>query len=149
MSRSADLRYAGQAFELTLPFEDIGALPQIHEQFEAMHERSYGYRLPGVAVEIVTLRANGRLRQLGDAVQPRHAVPRAAAPSQRRVWFGPTLGAQDTPVTGRSALARGAVTGPMIIEEYEGTTVVPPDCTAELDGNMNIVIRVGEQSAHA
>jgi hypothetical protein len=37
----------------------------------------------------------------------------------------------------------------MIIEEYEGTSVVPPDCTAELDGNMNIVIRVGEQSAHA
>jgi len=143
MSRSADLRYAGQAFELTLPF-DTAELSQIHERFEALHERSYGYRLPNVAVEIVTLRANGRLRQIGDVVQPRHAVPPAAAPSQRRVWFGPVLGAHDTLVTGRGALAKGAVNGPMIIEEYEGTTVVPPDCTAELDDNMNIVIRVGE-----
>ena len=46
----------------------------------------------------------------------------------------------------------------MIIEEYEGTTVVPPDCTAGLDEAMNIVIRVdsvvtndiaAEGSAHA
>jgi N-methylhydantoinase A len=31
----------------------------------------------------------------------------------------------------------------MIVEEYEGTTVVPPDCAARLDKSGNIVIEVG------
>jgi N-methylhydantoinase A len=143
MTRAADLRYAGQAFELTLPFEAGADLAQLQERFEAQHQRSYGYRLPGVAVEIVTLRANGRLQRTGEAIQPRHAIPASAAPSRRRVWFGPSLGAHDTPVTGRAALTAGPTSGPMIIEEYEGTTVVPPDCTAELDSQNNIIIRVG------
>ena len=156
MTRSADLRYAGQAFELTLPFGDTGpydavALDAVKERFEAAHERSYGYRLAGVAVEVVTLRAQGRLRQDRAAVQPRHAIPPAPRldlpPTLRRVWFGPGFGALETPIAGRGALADGDLRGPLIIEEYEGTTVVPPDCTAALDAHMNIVIRV--QAAEA
>ena len=159
MTRSADLRYAGQAFELTLPFGeagpyDVGALDAIRERFEAAHVKSYGYRLPGVAVEIVTLRAYGRLRQDEARVQPRHALPPASTPTRRRVWFGPDFEAHDTPVAGRAALQRVERRGPMIIEEYEGTTVVPPDCTASLDEHGNIVIRVDtrvdmEAQAHA
>jgi N-methylhydantoinase A len=37
----------------------------------------------------------------------------------------------------------------MIIEEYEGTTVVPPDCTAALDADKNIVIQVKGNLPHA
>ena len=80
MTRSADLRYVGQAFELTLPLGDHGpydaaALDAIRERFDAAHIRSYGYRLPGVAVEIVTLRAQGRLLQDEALAQPCHAMP--------------------------------------------------------------------------
>ena len=147
MTRFADLRYTGQAFELTLPVGDTGpydaaAREAVRQAFEAAHRRSYGYVLPGVTVEIVTLRANGRLMQREAPVQPRHEVPPAAPPSQRRVWFGPAFGAHDTIVAGRAILAGGVIQGPLIIEEYEGTTVVPPDCTASLDANMNIVILV-------
>ncbi len=146
MSRSADLRYAGQAFELTVPFDkgsyDAAALAAIAEGFAGAHERSYGYRLPGVAVEIVTLRVQGRLLAEGKPVQPLHTLPASARPTQRRVWFGPEFGAFDTPVLGRGALSKTASPGPMIIEEYEGTTVVPPDCTAVLDADKNIVIDV-------
>ncbi len=154
MTRSADLRYAGQAFELTLPFGDTGpydaaALAAISERFEAAHARSYGYRLPDVAVEIVTLRAQGRLIAEGPTVQPRHTVPAAGLTTYRRVWFGPELGAAETPVTGRGALSQTPRRGPMIIEEYEGTTVVPPDCTAALDADKNIVIQVTGALAHA
>jgi N-methylhydantoinase A len=146
MTRFADLRYAGQAFELTLPFSDDREA--VRQAFEAAHRRSYGYVLPGVAVEVVTLRATGRLIQTEAPVQPRHEMPPAAPPSRRRVWFGPAFGARETMVAGRAALADGVRQGPLIIEEYEGTTVVPPDCTASLDENMNIVIRV-QPVAHA
>jgi len=36
-----------------------------------------------------------------------------------------------------------ATAGPLIVEEYEGTTVVPPNCAARLDQAGNIVIEVG------
>ena len=146
MTRSADLRYAGQAFELTLPVGpgpyDPADKAAIQEVFEALHQRSYGYRLPGIAVEVVTLRANGTLQETTLRATPRHVLPPATVPGLRRAWFGPELGAHDTPVIGRATLTASARPGPLIIEEYEGTTVVPPDCTASLDADMNIVIRV-------
>ncbi|MDZ7910163.1 MAG: hypothetical protein U5N10_19305 [Gemmobacter sp.] len=40
----------------------------------------------------------------------------------------------------RAGLAAGPRQGPAIIEEYEGTTILPPDCTARLDGRGNIVV---------
>ena len=154
MTRSADLRYAGQAFELTLPFGDgpYGPVARaaVQDRFEAAHKRSYGYQLPGIAVEVVTLRVNGTVQQTEDRPVARHALPPAAAPTRRQVWFGPAFGARDTMVTGRAALAAGPLPGPMIIEEYEGTTVVPPDCAAALDAGLNIVISVAtEEPAHA
>ena len=44
---------------------------------------------------------------------------------------------------GRKALAGGVRQGPLIIEEYDSTCVVPPDAAARLDANGNIDIRIG------
>ena len=41
---------------------------------------------------------------------------------------------------GMKSLARSSQSGPIVIEEYEGTVVVPPDCLAFRDGYGNIVI---------
>jgi N-methylhydantoinase A len=42
----------------------------------------------------------------------------------------------------RSRLGVGPRQGPLIIEEYEGTAVVPPDCTARLDPIGNVIIEL-------
>jgi N-methylhydantoinase A len=51
--RRADLRYRGQAFELAVPADDLGALD---DRFQAEHERRHGYRMEGEPVELVNLR---------------------------------------------------------------------------------------------
>jgi N-methylhydantoinase A len=52
------LRYRGQSFELSVD-ASVGAGPdELRERFEAAHEREYGYREPGVAVELVTVTAS-------------------------------------------------------------------------------------------
>ena len=51
---AADLRYAGQSFELLVPFEDPSELA---DAFHAEHERRYGHADRERAVELVTLRA--------------------------------------------------------------------------------------------
>jgi N-methylhydantoinase A len=46
-------------------------------------------------------------------------------------------------VIGRLDLAGAGRPGPLLIEEYDATTLVPPDATAELDAWGNIVITTG------
>jgi N-methylhydantoinase A len=57
-----DLRYVGQAYELTVPIRrpaDGAAVAAAVEAFQVAHERAYGHRLPN-ETEIVTLRARAR-----------------------------------------------------------------------------------------
>jgi N-methylhydantoinase A len=60
----------------------------------------------------------------------------------RRAYFGAETGWAETAVIDRAALAKAPRPGPLVIEEYEGTTVVPPGASAALDEHGNIVIRV-------
>ncbi|MEM1315637.1 MAG: hydantoinase/oxoprolinase family protein [Pseudomonadota bacterium] len=144
LSVEADFRYEGQAFELTLPFEagralDGAAAAQAREAFDRAHEQAYGYRLADRTVEIVTLRVTARVPSV-EAARPRWRAGDAAPEGRRRAVFGPEHGAMETAVIDRAALAAGPRAGPVIIEEYEGTTVVPPDASARLDGRGNIVV---------
>src|SRR5262245_356258 len=61
LRRSADLRYQGQSFELTVPvpddLESADAIAGIEAAFAREHERTYGHRAgPEEPVEIVSLR---------------------------------------------------------------------------------------------
>lgn len=147
LTRAADLRYAGQAFELTLDLDAGRDLIEAPRLFAEAHRRSYGYDLPGNPIEIVTLRVTGRLPR--DATIPGHARPAGGRPETRRVYFGRDLGAHDTPVIGRAGLGPAPRPGPFVIEEYEGTTLVPPDGTACLDPDGNILITLEDPTAPA
>ncbi|MBY0137705.1 hydantoinase/oxoprolinase family protein [Paracoccus yeei] len=140
----ADFRYHGQAFELTLPFDEgldltPQAAAQARDAFDQAHERTYGYRLADTAVEIVSLRVTARVRKAAGDLPEYRAKTRAQERS-RSVYFGPKWGRIDAAVIDRAALSQGPRKGPAIIQEYEGTTILPPDCTASLDRQGNIVV---------
>ena len=145
--RAADLRYSGQAFELTVPAPnrklDAAALAELERLFELEHERTYGHAFRGTyAMETVTLRVTGSVTPEG--VQTSVRTKASHQPESRRsVYFGPEYGERDTPILARNALNDQLRAGPLIVEEYEGTTVVPPNCAARLDAPGNIVIEVG------
>ena len=148
IQRLADVRYAGQAHELTIPlpegrFDEI-AVAELTRRFEAEHEKRYGHRLTGdYPMETVNLRVVGTVAPRG-ADTVRDTLRGAGVPeSAREVYFGPQFGTFETPVLDRAGLSAKARSGPLIIEEYEGTTVVPPDCSARLDAAANVVIEFG------
>ena len=131
-----DARYEGQTSELTvdLPVErfSIAALPAIKAAFAREHRRSYGYSVEE-PVQVASLRVIGRGishrdRSAAGAGGPGVAPPASPAcpPGERRVYFGPGHGWLSTPVVGRAALGAGGSAGPLIVEEYDSTTVVPP-----------------------
>ena len=45
-----------------------------------------------------------------------------------------------TPVVARAAIAREPAPGPLIVEEYDSTVVVPPGATVSRDAFGNLVL---------
>jgi N-methylhydantoinase A len=96
-------------------------------------------------VELVAIEATATLVDDGRGAT-RLATParrRGGATAARLAYFGPATGAIETPVVDRADLGEAPRAGPLIVEEYEGTSVVPPGASAALDAAGNIVIEVG------
>ncbi|MEX2616495.1 MAG: hydantoinase/oxoprolinase family protein [Alphaproteobacteria bacterium] len=144
----ADLRYRGQAFELTLPIADgvidAAALDTLTGEFHRQHEGVNGYAMPGHPVEIVTLRlAVVAARHSGarDDRKPAEAPVADAIATRRQVWFRET-GFVETPVYDRELLHPGhGFTGPAIVEQTDSTTVVPPGAAVDVDATGSLQIR--------
>ena len=62
--------------------------------------------------------------------------------TKRKVYFGPSIGTKEARVVNRSLLSSKPLEGPIIIEEYEGTAVVPPGCKVTMDKYFNVVIKI-------
>jgi N-methylhydantoinase A len=151
LRRSADCRYQGQSFELTVPVADrpidASTLAALAESFGQEHERTYGHRA-GVdePVEIVNLRVVAHGVSDRPRVPGRISTDRPGGGDQptRRVYFGQVLGWRETPILDRPALST-LRQGPCIIEEYDATCLVPPGARATLDAYGNIAIDLGRE----
>ena len=142
----ADLRYAGQAFELSIAVaEDISGqalLDVVSARFDAEHQRRYGHNFEGqYPLEVVNLRLVGTVRSGNTTALPA-AVSTLPATVHRDAYFGPDFGLLSTPVCPRAAVSVQPMQGPMVIEEYEGTAVVPPDATVRLTPDGSLVIEL-------
>jgi N-methylhydantoinase A len=58
----------------------------------------------------------------------------------RNAYFGPVAGLVATPVIERRDLLDRPRSGPLIVEEYDATTIVPPGWDAALDGSGDVVM---------
>jgi len=144
----ADLRYVGQSFELRVPLPDGALTPDalggLADRFGREHERTYGHRALDEPVELVSVRLTTRGLTTTARVPERIHVDRRATRPQatRRVYFGDKHGWLETPILDREDLRGTPREGPVIVEEYDATTVVPPGCLATLDAWENIVIQL-------
>ena len=129
-----DLRYAGQAFEITVPGEPEPDVGELRGAFDAAHEQRYGYSDPDATLELVTVRVAVALPG-GELVTS--AAARTSHTRQREALFdGEWLTA---------AVIRGSddVTGPAICELREATLVVPPGWSGGADADGTIVLERG------
>ncbi len=148
-TRFADMRYAGQAFELTVPLPEgpliAPAVDELGRRFEEQHETRYGHSFEGTySLETVNLRLVGTVVPEGPRAICATTTADSLPASSRYVYFGPEAGTVETPVLSRAGLSERPCPGPMIVEDYEGTVVVPPECEACLDGAGSIIIELPE-----
>ena len=136
---SADLRYAGQSYELTVPWHPSDPAGPFHRE----HQRVYGYANPDRPIEIVTARV--RARRIVE--KPKLVTRRVSgtsrgpmrSPASRRVHSSRKW--RPTPVYPRGDLAIGReLRGPALVVDYGSTTLVPPGWRFTLDkfGSLKI-----------
>ncbi len=131
--READVRYRGQAYELTIPTLrpfDHTAMKHLVEGFHERHRSVYGYAVEGGIVELVNL----RLTSVGVTSKPRLTKMSMVDPdasgailTTRGVFFEDSAEYMGCPIYDRERLKPGnVVEGPAVIEQYDATTVVYP-----------------------
>ncbi|HKF51491.1 MAG TPA: hydantoinase/oxoprolinase family protein [Candidatus Acidoferrales bacterium] len=140
MERLLDMRYVGQAYELSVPEKgDFVA------SFHRAHERRYGYSDVKRAVEIVNVRS----RAIGSTPKP--ALPKLPAgganasqslTGERVVFFAGRK--MKTRIYDRSTLRAGnRFRGPAVVTEYSATTVVLPDWNVRVDRFGDLIVERG------
>ena len=144
VARSADVRYVGEGHEVSVavPPELAADAAVLHvwSEFHNVHMRTFGFAYEGSQdVELVNLRiqATGRIhRPRVPPPDPGAGAPAAIA--QRPVyWRG--QGWDECDIFRREKLSPGhLMNGPLIVEEYGSTTVVPHGWCVGADAHGNL-----------
>jgi N-methylhydantoinase A len=144
--RSADLRYVGQEYHLSVPCENGGSAldpEELVRSFNAAHERIYGYATPEFDVQLVNLRligVGGMPRASLPGIPPRDDGGSVPVRDMRPVYFSET-GFQETPIYDVDAVRAGdRLPGPSILEDPRSTMVILPGQHGEIDELRNLHI---------
>ncbi|MGA1198598.1 MAG: hydantoinase/oxoprolinase family protein, partial [Candidatus Latescibacterota bacterium] len=152
LMRSADMRYVGQGHEIRveIPNGHLGplAIVRVQKAFDEAYARLYGRVCEGVPVEVIHWRVtvSGPKPVLGEGQKIKEERPDSTAlKGVRWVIFDAKEGAVSVPVYDRYNLQDGfALGGPLIVEENESTTVVPPDWSMDVaHGGYLVLSREG------
>jgi N-methylhydantoinase A len=148
VTRLADMRYAGQGFELVVRLPNgpygVHAGPSIEAAFELDYRKVYSRIPPGGAAELINIRVSVEAPAGSGQLQflPAGFAKEAVEKGSRPAYFG-AGGFMATTVYDRKRLGVGAsITGPALIEEPESTLLLPPGCTATVQANGNIIVAV-------
>ena len=147
LERFADQRYRGQAHELSVPVPggralDQGDLRNAGQDFHLAHELTYGHSTPAEAVQLISLRLRATVRTpKAEHIFAMESNGDNNVEGSRLAYFGNEDGVLSAPVVSRSSVPADEVDGPMIVEDMDATTVVPPRFTIRRDDMGNLVVR--------
>lgn len=157
LEKYVDLRYEGQSWELSIPVP-AGKLGPVQmaaaaEDFEEEHEKTYGHRLPGYTLQSVNLRLVATIPTkrvtVGTITGGTAGSARATrqAPEMRKAYWGKSYGYLDTPVLELERIGPSPVEGPVLVDCYDTTIVIPPDCTIATGDWGNVIINIKSEGS--
>ena len=141
-----DMRYLGQSYELTLPYQSetgVDLRKSLRVAFDELHDERFGTSSPESPIEIVTLRVRG----VGEVERPlarrlpktQKGASHARMGSRKMVFAGEQI---EGSVYAREKFCRGNhFKGPALVCEFSATTVIPPDWECRVDDWGNLVLK--------
>jgi N-methylhydantoinase A len=149
-SRSLDLRYVGQGYELRIPVPDGNfndeSCERVWTEFHERHRTEYDHCFPKNPIEVVSLRVTG----LGLMPRLPEKFEQTAATKLEDAWLKTgethfrvkgTLQKLRTEFFDRMRIPAGAtISGPAVLFQKDTTTVLPPMWNARADESGSLVI---------
>jgi N-methylhydantoinase A len=152
IERALDLRYAGQGYEITLPFPagaiTAAGLVALRQAFDAQHRTMFGHSAPEEPVEVVSYRVTG-VGRVPPVQLPRFNRGGTSLADARRTTRRVRLdgSAVECPVYQREALDVGlSLTGPAVLDQFDCTTVLCPGQIARVDEWKNLIVTMGSDA---
>ena len=150
-SRYAQMRYAGQGFEIHVDLPpgpiDAGYAAKAIAAFNEAYQRKHKFIDPEGTVEAVDWTLVATLPGTGGAIadHTRGQAPGRRA-CKRQAWFPQAGGFTEALILDRGWLADGAtISGPAIVEDPDCTTVVLPGDVARLSPAGHIIVDIGRE----
>lgn len=137
-----DMRYRGQAFEISVPIpagrlDDLGR-DELIELFEVEHKRVFEFSKPSKnTVQAVSYRIGG---SLPPATLPAMKVATGAAEPGEPISIQEHGAERDALRLRRDRLGDGAHPGPCLIQDDTCSTYVPPGWSARMDHAGNLIV---------
>ncbi|MFT5132377.1 MAG: N-methylhydantoinase A [Gammaproteobacteria bacterium] len=154
-SRSADMRYQGQGYEITVSIPanilDDESAVGFREAFNDRYNELYNRRVASdLAMEVVNWRlaAKGKPAPLKLFAAEKKSDKKAdARKGSRSVYFPSQQAYFDADVYEHDLLTPGQqIAGPAIVEQKESTVVVGPGDKISVDAYLNLIIDLAERS---
>jgi N-methylhydantoinase A len=142
--RAVEMRYRRQGHELTVALHegivDAASVAKLEQTFHAAHKDRFGYAMRSEPTVIVNALMSAVIP--AEATAPRlRAAPAVRTSERRQAWFDGAW--HDTEIVDRSALVVGETRqGPLIIEQLDSTSVVPPGSIVHCDASDNLLIKL-------
>jgi N-methylhydantoinase A len=148
--RSADLKVAGQTYELTVRLPGPGPLTSnglfaLVDAFSRLYRERYAFFFEGEPIELVNLRVaafgvNDPIEL--PSLQP-HSISSAGAGKGSRPVYFEKLGYLETTVLKRDSLRPGMkLPGPAVVEEATSATLIPPGATADVTPDLGLFVKL-------
>ncbi|MDP6029793.1 MAG: hydantoinase/oxoprolinase family protein [Arenicellales bacterium] len=149
LSRSADMRYVGEGNEVNVNLptvsEERDFFSKMWSEFHQVHDRTFGFHYENQQdVEIVNIRVHavGRVHRPEIKALPHGSGAQAEPAGSRQVyWRG--KGWLDCDIYVRTEMQPAqCLQGPVIIEEYGSTIVIPTTWSSRVDAYGNLVLEI-------
>lgn len=148
MNFSAEMRYAGQSFEVAVPLDlawiESGDVAAIRAAFDARHKELFDFNDLEAEAEIVNLCLviSGQGQSLRIDPQP---LQSAEAQALKHAPMRMAGGVHQVPVYARDDLMAGhRFKGPAIVAQEDTTCVIPKDVQVHVDGYLNLHLHPNE-----
>ena len=140
------MRYSGQAYELNIPvLGGIVNMDDLVHLFHKEHQRTYGHSSKTDPVSVINIKVVARGMTTAPKTYDAMHLIRSDKVNRgsREAYFGIQYGNLKTEVIRRKDLIDKNIEGPLIVEEYDSTCVIPPESNVGLDefGNIDITLK--------
>ncbi|MEC7397093.1 MAG: hydantoinase/oxoprolinase family protein [Pseudomonadota bacterium] len=151
VTRLADMRFAGQGFEVVLelpagPYDESSAAA-LQAAFEEVYRETFARTPPDVEPEIINIRVSMKADVPGVEVTADAAgVVTDPKAGSRPAYFPENGEYVETTVYNRNAMTPGyPFEGPAIVEESESTLILGPGAQARVDDQLNLIVDLPEE----